>query len=74
MVSASDVTFFKDNGYLIVRDFLSPDEITSLKSWAQEVHDYEATETSEFMPYEVTIDRKSTWIINWAVHLQACRR
>ncbi|TQW01086.1 hypothetical protein V2A60_002101 [Cordyceps javanica] len=52
MVSASDVTFFKDNGYLIVRDFLSPEEITNLKSWAQQVHDYEATERSEFMPYE----------------------
>lgn len=53
MVSASDVTFFQDNGYLIVRDFLSPEEITDLKSWSQEVHDYDATETSEFMPYEV---------------------
>lgn len=53
MVSASDVTFFQDNGYLIVRDFLSPEEVTDLKSWSQEIHDYDATETSEFMPYEV---------------------
>ena len=54
MVSSEDVAFFKKNGYLIVRDFLSPEEIRSLQAWAQEVHDYEATETSEFMPYEVS--------------------
>ncbi|ATY61639.1 Phytanoyl-dioxygenase [Cordyceps militaris] len=52
MIPLSDVASFKDNGYLIVRDFLSPEEITNLKSWAQEVHDYQATESSDFMPYE----------------------
>lgn len=54
MVSSEDIASFKKNGYLIVRDFLSAEEIRDLQSWAQEVHDYEATETSEFMPYEVT--------------------
>lgn len=53
MVSANDVSFFKDNGYLIVRDFLSAEEIRDLQAWAQDVHDYKPTETSDFMPYEV---------------------
>lgn len=53
MVSPQGVASFKENGYLIVRDFLSPEEVASLQSWAQEVHDHEATETSEYMPYEV---------------------
>ncbi len=53
MVSSSDIASFKKNGYLVVRDFLSPEEISDLQAWAQEVHDYKATETSEFMPYEV---------------------
>lgn len=53
MVSGNDVSFFKNNGYLIVRDFLSSEEIRDLQSWAQDVHDYKPTETSDFMPYEV---------------------
>lgn len=61
MVSAQEVSFFQDNGYLIVRDFLSPEEIRNLQSWAQEVHDYEPTEASDFMPYEVrTTDGRDT--------------
>ncbi|KAK3182130.1 hypothetical protein K4F52_006499 [Lecanicillium sp. MT-2017a] len=57
MVSSEDIASFKKNGYLIVRDFLSAEEIRDLQSWAQEVHDYEATETSEFMPYEEINDK-----------------
>lgn len=55
MVSPEQKRFFENNGYLIVRDFLSRDEIDSLQSWAQEVHDYVPDETSDIMPYEVRI-------------------
>lgn len=54
MVSEDQVSFFKDNGYIIIRDFLSPEEVKSLQSWAQEVHDWTPTPESEFMPYDVS--------------------
>jgi 2-aminoethylphosphonate dioxygenase len=52
MVSQSELTSFHQNGYLIVRDFLSPAEVSNLQKWAQEVHDWPATPKSRFMPYE----------------------
>jgi len=53
MVSEQQVKFFNENGYLIVRDLLSENEIQNLKKWTQEVHDWIVTLDSEFMPYEV---------------------
>ncbi|KAM3430835.1 hypothetical protein MY4824_007468 [Beauveria thailandica] len=52
MVTSDQTAFFQQNGYLIVRDFLSSDQVRSLQSWAQQVHDYKPTEESDFMPYE----------------------
>ncbi len=59
MVATEELDFFKKNGYLIVRDFLSDQETEDLKRWAQEVHDWKATEESAFMPYEVRHQRKA---------------
>jgi len=53
MVTSEQSAFFQKNGYLIVRDFLSPEEVKNLQAWAQQVHDYTPTEESDFMPYEV---------------------
>jgi hypothetical protein len=53
MVSDKQLEFFKKNGYLIVRDFLTADEVKNLQQWAQEVHDWTPTPGSSFMPYEV---------------------
>ena len=53
MVSTEQLTSFRENGYLIVRDLLTEPEIKSLQQWAQQVHDWEPTAESEFMPYEV---------------------
>jgi hypothetical protein len=52
-VTNDQISFFKDNGYLIIRDFLSLQEVQNLQTWAQEVHDWKPTTESEFMPYEV---------------------
>jgi 2-aminoethylphosphonate dioxygenase len=52
MVSPSDLTSFQKNGYLIVRDFLTPSELTNLQKWAQEVHDWPPTRDAAYMPYE----------------------
>lgn len=52
-VTGEQKSFFKENGYLVIRDFLSPEEVKSLQTWAQEVHDWQPTTESEFMPYEV---------------------
>ncbi|CAK7205776.1 hypothetical protein SEUCBS139899_008555 [Sporothrix eucalyptigena] len=51
-VTADQKAFFEENGYLIIRDFLSPEQVKDLQRWAQEVHDWKPTTTSEFMPYE----------------------
>lgn len=53
MVSTEQLTSFRENGYLIVRDLLTEPEIKSLQQWAQQVHDWEPTAESQFMPYEV---------------------
>ncbi|CAK7212756.1 hypothetical protein SBRCBS47491_001574 [Sporothrix bragantina] len=59
-VSADQVAFFEQNGYLIIRDFLSAQQVASLQSWAQEVHDWKPTEKSIFMPYEEVNDKGDT--------------
>ena len=43
---------FEENGYLILRDLLTPDETANLQHWAQEVHDWPTGESSPWMPYE----------------------
>ncbi len=53
MVTKEQLEFFEENGYLIVRDFLSETEVKDLQDWAQQVHDWPATPESDFMPYEV---------------------
>lgn len=53
MVTTEQLEFFKKNGYLIVRDFLSEQETKDVQQWAQEVHDWKTTDEAEFMPYEV---------------------
>jgi hypothetical protein len=53
MASEEAVEFFKENGYLIVRDLLSKEEVQQLQQWTQEVHDWIPSENSDFMPYEV---------------------
>jgi hypothetical protein len=52
-LTPENVSFFKSNGYLIIRDLLSQSETQDLQRWAQEVHDWEPTADSIFMPYEV---------------------
>ena len=54
-VSLERIEFFKKNGYIILRDLLSPSETKQLQKWAQEVHDWPATDESGFMPYEVRL-------------------
>ena len=51
-VSASQQSFFATNGYLILRDVLSPAETKALQTWAQEVHDLPRTADTPWMPYE----------------------
>lgn len=55
VVNTDQLAFFEENGYLIIRDFLSPEQVSDLQRWAQEVHDWKPTDTSEFMPYEVRV-------------------
>jgi 2-aminoethylphosphonate dioxygenase len=57
MVTSEQLSFFRENGYLIVRDFLSKQEVQNLQAWAQEVHDWKVSDDAEFMPYEVRRSR-----------------
>lgn len=52
-VTDDQISFFKKNGYLIVRDLLQHGQVKDLQSWAEEVRNWKPTEDSEFMPYEV---------------------
>lgn len=52
IVTPSQHEFFTKNGYLILRDVLSPAETTALQQWAQEIHDLPRTPDSPWMPYE----------------------
>lgn len=53
VVTDDQISFFKKNGYLIVRDLLQTSQVKDLQSWAEEVRNWKPTEDSEFMPYEV---------------------
>jgi len=52
-LSPEQCAFFKDHGYLILRDVLSASAKADLQQWAQEVHDWPTEESSPWMPYEV---------------------
>ncbi len=51
-VSPEQKSFFDQNGYLIVRNILSQDEVINLQRWSQEVHDLPRTAETPWMPYE----------------------
>ncbi|KAI1611824.1 hypothetical protein EDD36DRAFT_267619 [Exophiala viscosa] len=57
MLSHEQCQFFREHGYLIFRDVLSPEETTDLRGWAQEVHDWPTNEDSPWMPYEEINDK-----------------
>ncbi|PNP73223.1 hypothetical protein FNYG_13434 [Fusarium nygamai] len=60
VVTDHQISFFKKNGYLIVRDILEPDQVKDLQSWAEEVRNWKPNEDSEFMPYEEVNDKGQT--------------
>lgn len=43
---------FARDGYLVLRDVLTPAETAALQTWAQEVHDLPRTPSVPWMPYE----------------------
>jgi hypothetical protein len=51
-ISPQQQQFFKQKGYLILRDVLSAPEVQDLQQWAQEVHDLPRTREAPWMPYE----------------------
>jgi hypothetical protein len=51
-ISLSQKEFFKEKGYLILRDILTPDEVAQLQDWAQQVYDLPRTPETPWMPYE----------------------
>lgn len=62
VVTDDQISFFKKNGYLIVRDLLQPEQVKDLQSWAEEVRNWKPTEDSEFMPYEVWDDPSRVYL------------
>jgi 2-aminoethylphosphonate dioxygenase len=50
-ISIEDKNRFEEDGFLIIRDLLTPDETRDLQLWAQEVHDWPNDETSPWMAY-----------------------
>ncbi|KAH8690637.1 hypothetical protein BGW36DRAFT_420147 [Talaromyces proteolyticus] len=51
-LTPSQVQFFQDRGYLLIRNFLPASESSLLQQWAQEIHDLPRTEDVPWMPYE----------------------
>ncbi|KAJ9296195.1 hypothetical protein DTO271G3_5336 [Paecilomyces variotii] len=54
-LTAEHIRFFDQHGYLIVRDFFSPEDTKKLQQWAQEVHDLPRDQDVPWMPYEASI-------------------
>ena len=52
-LSQDQVQFFADNGFIILKNALTPSEMIKLQEWAQEVHDLPRTSEVPWMPYEV---------------------
>lgn len=51
-ITAEQLNHFDSDGYLILRDVLTPKEIKDVQTWAQEVHDWPISESVPWMPYE----------------------
>jgi hypothetical protein len=51
-ISPEEKSFFDKNGYLILRNVMSPGEAVHMQHWAQEVHDLPQTAETPWMPYE----------------------
>ncbi|KAK0099289.1 hypothetical protein ONS96_008520 [Cadophora gregata f. sp. sojae] len=51
-VSESQLAFFEEKGYLIIKDSLSATETRQLQTWVQEVHDLPRTMDCSYIPYE----------------------
>lgn len=51
-LSESEVRAFQKDGYLLLRDVLSARQVSNLKLWAEEVHDWPVNDSSTFMPYD----------------------
>lgn len=56
-VTAEQLQFFKEKGYLLIRNYFNPAETTLLQQWSQEVHDLPRTPDVPWMPYEVSFDQ-----------------
>lgn len=52
MLSEDQLSFFKEKGYLIMKDVLDDSEVSDLQQWSQEVHDLPRTQDATYMPYE----------------------
>jgi 2-aminoethylphosphonate dioxygenase len=50
-ISTEDKDRFEEDGFLIIRDLLTPEETRDLQVWAQEVHDWPNDESSPWMAY-----------------------
>ena len=51
-LTSAQHAFFATNGYLILRDILTPREVQDLQAWSQQVHDLPRTADVPWMPYE----------------------
>jgi hypothetical protein len=52
ILTAAQRASFEEQGYLVLRDVLSPFEISALKTWSQEVHDLPRTPDCPYLQYD----------------------
>ncbi len=52
-LSQDQIQLFADNGFIVLKNVLTPSETKKLQEWAQEVHDLPRTSEVPWMPYEV---------------------
>jgi 2-aminoethylphosphonate dioxygenase len=60
LVSEEQRQGFANDGFLVLRDVLSPTEVEDLRLWAQEVHDWPINDNVPYMPYEVGFSLESS--------------
>ncbi|KAL2061153.1 hypothetical protein VTL71DRAFT_7426 [Oculimacula yallundae] len=52
LLNESQLTFYEEKGYLIIKDGFSNTDIHDLQTWVQEVHDLPRTMDCPYIPYE----------------------
>lgn len=61
-LSAAQLSFFADNGYLIISDLFNTEEKARIVSWTNQVKSWPEDGDLGYLPYQ-EVDNKGSWIL-----------